>query len=408
VASSATNIKEKLKLRNFKLNTLLDVTNGINSNLSKKKLLGIFHDILTNELRIGKAVLFIYDKKWNRELNYGVDDEKVDIQVKRDLMELERITVLNTHPNERLTNFDVVVPIHHNGAPLAFLLLGDLVGEKIEVSPIIKHLPFIQTLTNVITVALENKRLQAESLRQAALKRELELASKMQSMLIPNELPHNEKLDVAAFYQPHQEVGGDYYDFVQISEDEIAFCMADVSGKGVSAAILMSNFQGNIRALMETSMSLEDMVATLNERILASAKGEKFITLFIARYSIKTRKLIYINAGHNPPLLATKSGIKELQNGCTILGMFDQLPSVNAGMEMLPEEAVVVSYTDGVTEIENNEGEQFGMERLADAITLNGSKSMEVMLGAIFQNIETHRGKMNTVDDIALLGCRFH
>jgi sigma-B regulation protein RsbU (phosphoserine phosphatase) len=408
VAASATNIKEKLKLRNFKLNTLLEVTNGINGNLTKKKLLGIFHDILTNELHIGKAVLFIFDKRWNREFQYGVEGDKVDIQVKRDLIELERITVLNTHPNKRLAAFDVVVPIYHNGAALAYLLLGDLVGEKLEVSPIIKHLPFIQTLTNVITVALENKRLHSESLRQAAMKRELELASKMQSMLIPNELPHNEKLDVAAFYQPHQEVGGDYYDFVQFSEDEIAFCMADVSGKGVSAAILMSNFQGNIRALMETPTSLENMVSTLNQRILASAKGEKFITLFIAKYRISTRKLTYINAGHNPPLLATGDGIKELQTGCTILGMFDELPALKTGTETLPNEAVVISYTDGVTEIENQKGEQYGMERLSEAMSRHQSANMKDMLEAIYQDVDNHRGRMNTVDDIALLGCRFH
>lgn len=408
MAASATNIKEKLKLRNFKLNTLLEVTNGINGNLTKKKLLGIFHDILTNELHIGKAVLFIFDKRWNREFQYGVEGDKVDIQVKRDLIELERITVLNTHPNKRLAAFDVVVPIYHNGAALAYLLLGDLVGEKLEVSPIIKHLPFIQTLTNVITVALENKRLHSESLRQAAMKRELELASKMQSMLIPNELPHNEKLDVAAFYQPHQEVGGDYYDFVQFSEDEIAFCMADVSGKGVSAAILMSNFQGNIRALMETPTSLENMVSTLNQRILASAKGEKFITLFIAKYRISTRKLTYINAGHNPPLLATGDGIKELQTGCTILGMFDELPALKTGTETLPNEAVVISYTDGVTEIENQKGEQYGMERLSEAMSRHQSANMKDMLEAIYQDVDNHRGRMNTVDDIALLGCRFH
>jgi sigma-B regulation protein RsbU (phosphoserine phosphatase) len=390
------------------LNTLLEVTNGINGNLTKKKLLGIFHDILTNELHIGKAVLFIFDKRWNREFQYGVEGDKVDIQVKRDLIELERITVLNTHPNKRLAAFDVVVPIYHNGAALAYLLLGDLVGEKLEVSPIIKHLPFIQTLTNVITVALENKRLHSESLRQAAMKRELELASKMQSMLIPNELPHNEKLDVAAFYQPHQEVGGDYYDFVQFSEDEIAFCMADVSGKGVSAAILMSNFQGNIRALMETPTSLENMVSTLNQRILASAKGEKFITLFIAKYRISTRKLTYINAGHNPPLLATGDGIKELQTGCTILGMFDELPALKTGTETLPNEAVVISYTDGVTEIENQKGEQYGMERLSEAMSRHQSANMKDMLEAIYQDVDNHRGRMNTVDDIALLGCRFH
>ena len=115
-------------------------------------------------------------------------------------------------------------------------------------------------------------------------------------------MPHTEELDVGAFYKPHQEVGGDYYDFVEVNENEIAFCIADVSGKGVSAAILMSNFQGNIRALMESSMPLEEVILTLNDRINASANGEKFITLFHCQIQQEDSQVLsYINAGHNPP-----------------------------------------------------------------------------------------------------------
>jgi len=404
----SSGLREKLRLKNFKLNTLLAVTNAINANLPKTKLVKVFKETLTEELHIGKAVLFLYDTKWGRELAYGLGNKKLNIKVKRDLIEFERITVLNNHPNKHLSDFDVAVPIYHNSAPLAFLLLGDLDGEKMEVSPIIKHLPFIQTLTNVITVAMENKRLQADSLREAAIRRELELASKMQNMLIPSELPHTEELDVGAFYKPHQEVGGDYYDFVEVNENEIAFCIADVSGKGVSAAILMSNFQGNIRALMESSMPLEEVILTLNDRINASANGEKFITLFIAKYNKKTRKLSYINAGHNPPVIITGEEKSELEMGCTILGMFDELPSLNPGEIKLQKGTVLVTYTDGVTEIENEKEEQYGTRKLARTLKKNIDREMDDMLQQVFQSIEKHRGKMNYVDDIALLGIRFH
>jgi sigma-B regulation protein RsbU (phosphoserine phosphatase) len=113
------------------------------------------------------------------------------------------------------------------------------------VSPIIKHLNFIQTLTNIIIVAIENMRLFKESLRQESIKKELELASKMQNMLIPNPsiLPRNEKIRMTAFYLPHMDVGGDYYDFIELGKHEFGFCISDVSGKGMSAAFLMSNFQ---------------------------------------------------------------------------------------------------------------------------------------------------------------------
>jgi len=171
------------------------------------------------------------------------------------------------------------------------------------VSPVIKHLHFVQTLSNIIVVAIENIRLFNESLRQEALKKELELASKMQSMLIPRKetLPRNEKLHLTAFYHPHFDVGGDYYDCIILNKDEVGFCIADVSGKGISAALLMSNFQANLRALFTHEISLPALVERLNERVISSANGEKFITLFIAKFNYRTNDLVYINAGHNAP-----------------------------------------------------------------------------------------------------------
>ena len=107
---------------------------------------------------------------------------------------------------------------------------------------------------------------------------------------------------MAAFYRPHFEVGGDYYDVVKMGKDQFGFCIADVSGKGISAALLMSNFQASLRALFTKEISLYQLIEKLNERVFDTAKGEKFITLFIARYNVVTRTLEYVNAGHNPPI----------------------------------------------------------------------------------------------------------
>ena len=117
---------------------------------------------------------------------------------------------------------------------------------------------YVQTISNIIIVAIENIRLFQESLRQEAMRKELELASKMQNMLIPHSgsLPNNERVRINAFYHPHLEVGGDYYDYLELGPDEIGFCISDVSGKGMSAALLMSNFQANLRALFTHDISL--------------------------------------------------------------------------------------------------------------------------------------------------------
>ena len=172
-------------------------------------------------------------------------------------------------------------------------------------SPVLKHLNFIQTISSIIIVAIENIRLFNESLRQEALKKELELASRMQKMLIPDNshMPRNPKVIVNGFYYPHYEVGGDYYDCIKLSDTKTGLCIADVSGKGISAAMLMSNFQASLRALFTHDIQLETLVHKAQFNCDVNAAGEKFITFFVARYDHESGMLEYINAAHNPPVL---------------------------------------------------------------------------------------------------------
>ena len=183
-----------------------------------------------------------------------------------------------------------------------------------------------------------------EQLKQAAMKKELELAAQMQNLLFPHSLPSNERYEIHATYLPHQEVGGDYYDYIPLNEHEFAICMADVSGKGIPAALLMANFQANLHALIAHTRSLSELAHQLNAKVYASAKGEKFITFFIGIYNVKTQELQYFNAGHNPPLLVHSTVIYRTE-GCTGLGMFEQLPFVNVGKLLIPDKALLVCYT---------------------------------------------------------------
>ncbi|PLX11145.1 MAG: serine/threonine protein phosphatase, partial [Marinilabiliales bacterium] len=276
--------------------------------------------------------------------------------------------------------------------------------------PTIKHLHFIQTLTNIIIVAIENKRLYKESLRQQAIKKELELASKMQNMLIPSNdsLPHDDRLHVATFYHPHLEVGGDYYDFIRLSDDEFGFCIADVSGKGISAALLVSNFQANLRALFTKDISLKKLVKTLNLRINNITEGDKFITLFIAKYSYKKNVLTYINAGHNPPLIydAEKDQIKYLSNGCTGLGMFDEIPVIKSGTLKIHPGAKLLCYTDGLVEVENYKKVEFSTDRLEDC--LKTDFHINRIIENIISELDEHKGSNSYFDDISIIGIEFY
>jgi sigma-B regulation protein RsbU (phosphoserine phosphatase) len=393
------------KLMEIKLSSLLEITKAINNNYKTAQLLDIFVNVLNNQLSIDKlALIGTKGKNWQCILKFGVEKE-ININPIEEFKSATEITSLDYINSSLKNEFDIVVPVYHKNTPLAYILIGDLNDEKLEMSPIIKHLPFIQTLTNIIFVAIENKKLAKETVRQAAVQKELELAFEMQSMLFPSELPNNDIIQIDARYMPHQQVGGDYYDFIQLNEKEIAFCVADVSGKGVAAALLMSNFQANMRILFNHTTQLTDLVHELNSKVMMSAKGEKFITLFIAKLNLETKMLTYINAGHNPPLLMENDNVSLLKTGTTGLGMLDELVSVKEGVLTLSSNSTIICYTDGVTELENESNEDFGVQGLTDALTENKTASMADLNSIILKTLENHKGNRNYIDDIALFSC---
>lgn len=385
----------------LKLNSLLEITKAINNNASTRDLLTTYEDTLRNKLTIGKLALFNFNEKWECILTYGLQNEHEEIDVVRDLLQYKEISILD-HETPTYHSFEIIIPVYHKDQPLAFVLIGDLDDDKVELSPVIKHLPFVQTLTNIIVVAIENKRLYKDNIKQIAMRKELELASQMQNMLFPEVLPKNEQIDFDARYLPHQEVGGDYYDFVWVNKNEFVFCMADVSGKGLAAALLMSNFQANLRVLINHTSNLTELVRELNNKVMLSAKGEKFITLFIGRYNIQTRTLAYINAGHNPPLLINKNSVSLLRIGCTGLGMFDELITVKEGLIPVKPGSLLFCYTDGVVETENENDEYFGVQRLSATLRKNQNISPKEINESLLQEVIAFKKDKPYTDDIAI------
>jgi sigma-B regulation protein RsbU (phosphoserine phosphatase) len=404
---SGTSLR-RLKLFSFKLNVLLEITQAINENLSQEELLKRYEKILKAELNIGKILIFKHNKIWECILKSGIksdaDIEKIDVY--RDLMPIKEITNVTYPQNPYLKNFDVIIPVYNNNAPLAFVLIGDIEEEMAGVSPTIKHLHFIQTLSNIIIVAIENIRLYQESLRQEALRKELEFASQMQSLLIPdpNKLPHNKEISVATYYLPHFEVGGDYYDYLDLGNQNIGFCIADVSGKGISAAIFMSNFQANLRALFTREIALEDLIKKLNTRVMEIANGEKFITLFIARYNKKTKELEYVNAGHNPPILfdATHNKVTYLNEGCIGLGMLDEIPTINKGSYLISGKTKILCYTDGLVEYIHENKIEFDVQEIEQS--LRNTYPIDENIDEIIENQNIYKGNSAIFDDISIIG----
>lgn len=399
----------RLQLTTFKLQSLLNITQAINENLTREELLEIYKQLLTRDLNIGKILVFMLQDTWKCLLRSGdVGEAYASISVESDLIPIQDISFITSSPNKTLNAFDIVIPVINKGKPIAYVIIGDL-EEGEGVSPIIKHLNFIQTLTNIIVVAIENMRFFKESLRQEALKKEMELASKMQNMLIPSSsiLPRNDKIYMTAFYLPHFDVGGDYYDYIELNRNEFGFCIADVSGKGMSAALLMSNFQANLRALFTYDISLDALIEKLNERVLHSANGEKFITLFVGKFNYKTRELQYINAGHNQPMmyLKVKKELTLLNKGCVGIGMIDEIPIIRKGSLTIEEPAKILCYTDGLVELIDGKQVSFGTKEIEDCIMNN--HSIDDNIKAIIKKQGIFEGSAAIFDDISMLGIEF-
>jgi sigma-B regulation protein RsbU (phosphoserine phosphatase) len=169
----------------------------------------------------------------------------------------------------------------------------------------------------------------------------------------------------------------------------------------------MDNFQANLRAEMNKLEDLGEFAQYLNVKVNQITKGEKFITLFLGVYNSETRVLRYVNAGHNPSLLLKDGQITELDKGCTLLGMFEELPVVRIGREKLPEGAVLINYTDGLIDFENGAGEYFSQERLESFLINNGNLQMDDFNKKLLQYVSDFKGEGLFIDDITILSCRF-
>ncbi|MDP1801840.1 MAG: SpoIIE family protein phosphatase, partial [Bacteroidota bacterium] len=364
--SDQSKISQQKHIQDLKLNALLEVTKAINNNFSTGQLLDLFQDILENRLGVGKLVLFSFDTEWKCLLKYGIKKETESIQFENELLSISEIETINFSKGELSKQFEIVIPVFHKKTPMAYVLLSDVNEEKLELSAAIKHLPFVQTLTNIIIVAIENKKLFKENIQRAQIKKELELAQSMQQMLFPKDLPNSDGLLVAARYLPHQQVGGDYYDFIKLNNHEFVFCVADVSGKGVAAALLMSNIQATLQSLITFTHNLKDIVIELNKRVITNAKNEKFVSLFLAKLNTKSQQLTYINAGHNPPILFYENKFTELSNGCPLLGITEVLPVINVEIFNYTSEFTLVCYTDGLTDTMNPENDTISVQAVEE------------------------------------------
>ena len=183
--------------------------------------------------------------------------------------------------------------------------------------------------------------------------------------------------------------------------------MADISGKGIGAALLMANFQANLQSLIYQYRDLEAFVLAINESVYRITKGDKFITLFVGELNLRTKTLSYINAGHYPPFLRTNNEIMRLDKGCTVIGAFDQITEIEMDEYKLNGKGLILTFTDGLTDIKNDSGVLFEEAHIENTLVDYKGNSAKEFNELLQQRIEAFKGDQEYPDDIAVLTCAY-
>lgn len=401
-------LKAKFEIKELELNALLEITQAINNNLPEDSLYKIYNFTLRSNLNIQKLALFVLDEEWSCKVSFGTKKRFHNASLLPAFKTIQNITHLREFEECDLTVFDIIIPVTHKSTTLALVFVGGLEKDDPRYQDD-DGIKFIQALSNIIIVAIENKKLVRKQLDRESFRKELEIASDVQQFLFPDTLPYTDLLKIEASYLPHDMVGGDYYDYIPINKNQFLICVADVSGKGIPAALMMSNFQASLRTLLRQTPNLTDIIEALNFQVLENTKGEKFITFFAAIYDIRLKTMVYVNSGHNPPLLIDKkNGLQLLEEGSTVLGAMHPLPFLNEGFITGIDDFLLFCYTDGLTETINEQGEEFGVEKLLKYFQFDETynKDLKSIHEDIIVALDNFKGRNGYHDDITILSCR--
>ena len=294
----------------------------------------------------------------------------------------------------------LVVPVVDRGELTAVLLLGEKVsGYKFTVEDV----NLLATLSNQFAVAVTNARLYQEAIEKQKLEEELNVARQIQRNLLPRMLPHSPHFEIAAFTQPSRQVGGDYYDFFLLPDGCLGIVIADVSGKGLGAALLVSQIQAILKAEVRHQRRLAQAIASTNAFVSEITSAEQFATMVYAEYNHTTRELTYTNAGHNQPMLVRRDGTHErLDCGGLVLGVLPAATYEVATVRLHPGDTIFF-FTDGLSDLESPSGADFGEDRALDLVVKHRGLAADALAREIVREATSFSAGDLGFDDLTIV-----
>jgi phosphoserine phosphatase RsbU/P len=235
------------------------------------------------------------------------------------------------------------------------------------------------------------------------MEEELTVAKQIQTGLLPKKLPALKAFDFAAYIEPSRQVGGDFYDFIPITDGKLGIVIADASGKGVPAALLIARMQAVFQSEARLGKGVHEIMTSVNRFINESTRPDRFATCFYGELDERTCMLHYCNAGHNYPLIVQKGGqVMSLDKGGLLLGAFGDSVYESAAVELCPGDTLIL-YTDGLTEMMDGDEREYGEVRLTEHATSIRHLPVDIICGKLIDAVKEYASGPNEIDDMTLV-----
>jgi sigma-B regulation protein RsbU (phosphoserine phosphatase) len=405
VVDELKKVNRELDSRINRLSSLFELSKEFglfseSTKVAKRLVYSVIGQFLVSKFAVvlfdGEAIKLLESKYETDQLLFLINKYKAqqfDVSIPKDQIQEQ-------YPDFEQFGVELLVPMQLQGKTKGIILLGKRIN-NLGYSP--SDIEFIYSVGSLAIISLENKRLFKEELEKQKLEEELELAKEIQKNLLPQALPQFKNFEIAATNISSKQVGGDYYDIIRYDEKSFVIAIADVSGKGVPASLLMANIQAFLKTICRQNMQIENATAIINDLLTENVTDGRFITLFWAMLNDEERSLQYVNAGHNPPLLIRNGKIIKLQKGGMILGVMKSTgPYLTEKINLQPGDTLIM-FTDGVTEAMDKNRNEFSDERLEHlAIELHQKPAKEI-LSSIQSDVQKFTTGAVQSDDITIM-----
>ena len=419
-ATFATAEMEKVKSEHKAFSVISEVSKALILHKPINELLDNIMDLICENLPMDRGILMLKEgnppqfiPKVVRINNDSLKDRKIQVSQSIINMAVSKNSSVLTSDAQADTRFKaqesilkfnihsaMCVPLWNNKE-----IIGIIYSDRISLMEQFSDddLKLLTLLSNLAAVKIENAKLIVQSIEKEKMEKELDLAAKIQEDFLPKESPESKNFDIVGSNIPCYQVGGDYYDFITIDPSRLGVVVADVSGKGVGASLLMASLRAALHSELYPKYKIEEMAAKLNNFVHRSSSPNSFITFFYSELNNKTGEFKYINAGHNPPLVIDKKGkIQRLESCGLCLGMFPST-SYEASKVTLDVGDKAILFTDGITESRNKDNKDFDEEGLIKLIQKHSKLSAKKLLEKINEEVDSFISGAERMDDMTIV-----